>query len=85
LPLNLGIISSFYYINTTTIDFFFQNLKQDNKLRELIEILSNASEFEAVPIRHGEDKLLKQLAEQLNYKLEKVNFNEPNTKTILLL
>lgn len=27
LPLNLGIISNYYYINTTTIEMFAENIK----------------------------------------------------------
>lgn len=54
-------------------------------MKQLIEVISSASEFENVPIRHGENDLLKALSTEINYKLEKANFNEPNTKTNILL
>lgn len=33
IPVNLGIISSFYYINTSTIEIFSDNLKDDSKMK----------------------------------------------------
>lgn len=41
------------------------SLEAKTKLRALIEIISNATEFENMPIRYKEDTILKQLAERL--------------------
>jgi len=43
----------------------------------LIEILSNANEFELIPIRNGDDKVLKALNDEIPYRLEKPKYNEP--------
>jgi len=59
ISLNLGIISSYYYINTSTIEIFSEHIKEDSKMKHLIEILSNATEFEQVTLRHSEDHLLR--------------------------
>ena len=37
------------------------SLNNKTKIRGLIEIISNAAEYEAVPIRHHEDSILKQV------------------------
>uniref|UniRef100_A0A1I7YF66 U5 small nuclear ribonucleoprotein 200 kDa helicase n=1 Tax=Steinernema glaseri TaxID=37863 RepID=A0A1I7YF66_9BILA len=65
VPLNLGIIASYYYISYTTIEVFNMSLKQKTKSRALFEIISNASEFSEVPIRHKEDAILKKLVDRL--------------------
>uniref|UniRef100_A0A670Z821 U5 small nuclear ribonucleoprotein 200 kDa helicase n=1 Tax=Pseudonaja textilis TaxID=8673 RepID=A0A670Z821_PSETE len=69
-PLNLGMIAAYYYINYTTI------------VRGLIEIISNAAEYENIPIRHHEDNLLRQ---KVPHKLNNPKFNDPHIKTNLLL
>ena len=48
VPLNLGIIASYYYINYSTLDNFAKSLNQNSKLKQIIEILANSTEFENV-------------------------------------
>ncbi|KFW95271.1 U5 small nuclear ribonucleoprotein 200 kDa helicase, partial [Phalacrocorax carbo] len=45
-PLNLGMIAAYYYINYTTIELFSMSLNAKTKVRGLIEIISNAAEYE---------------------------------------
>uniref|UniRef100_UPI001293DE41 U5 small nuclear ribonucleoprotein 200 kDa helicase n=1 Tax=Lonchura striata TaxID=40157 RepID=UPI001293DE41 len=59
-PLNLGMIAAYYYINYTTIELFSMSLNAKTKVRGLLEIISNAAEYENIPIRHHEDNLLRQ-------------------------
>ena len=47
-PLNLGMISSYYYIKYSTIDLFAKSLNGAFKLRQILEILCAATEFETV-------------------------------------
>uniref|UniRef100_A0A0N5ASB3 U5 small nuclear ribonucleoprotein 200 kDa helicase n=1 Tax=Syphacia muris TaxID=451379 RepID=A0A0N5ASB3_9BILA len=87
-PLNLGMIAAYYYISYTTIEVFSMSLEAKTKLRALIEIISNATEFESMPIRYKEDTVLKQLAERLpNVKdLQKhQKFTDPHFKVNLLM
>ena len=42
-------------------ELFSMSLNNKTKIRGLIEIISNAAEYEAVPIRHNEDTVLKQV------------------------
>ncbi|EGR33236.1 hypothetical protein IMG5_058560, partial [Ichthyophthirius multifiliis] len=83
--LNLGQIAGFYYIDVETIQLFGENIKQESKLKHLIEILSNAKEFEEIPIRYNEDSLLFNLNQKITFSYDKTNFNEPKTKTFILL
>ncbi|KAJ6651749.1 hypothetical protein lerEdw1_020653, partial [Lerista edwardsae] len=84
-PLNLGMIAAYYYINYTTIELFSMSLNAKTKVRGLIEIISNAAEYENIPIRHHEDNLLRQLAQKVPHKLNSPKFNDPHVKTNLLL
>ncbi|ESN94050.1 hypothetical protein HELRODRAFT_102998 [Helobdella robusta] len=84
-PLNLGMIASYYYINYVTIELFSMSLNSKTKIRGLIEIIANASEYDSIPIRHHEDSILKQLAAKLPNKLQSPKFNDPHVKTNLLL
>eukprot|EP00004_Rigifila_ramosa_P013501 TRINITY_DN2991_c0_g1_i2.p1 TRINITY_DN2991_c0_g1~~TRINITY_DN2991_c0_g1_i2.p1 ORF type:complete len:1464 (+),score=450.91 TRINITY_DN2991_c0_g1_i2:2178-6569(+) len=84
-PLNLGMIAAYYYIGYTTIEVFHSSVTSTTKLRGLIDILSSASEFDALPIRKGEEVALMQLARNLPLKLEKPKYSDPHTKANILL
>ena len=85
-PLNLGIIASYYYINYTTIELFSRALTSTTKLKGLVELISSATEFARIPVRHREEKVLGALAPRLPYKLKPTaRFNDPQTKTNVLL
>ncbi|KAK6148524.1 hypothetical protein DH2020_019436 [Rehmannia glutinosa] len=58
-PLNLGMIASYYYISYTTIERFSSSLTSKTKLKGLLEILASASEYELLPIRPGEEELIR--------------------------
>ena len=53
----------------TTVELFNQSLTKNAKLKALLEILSNASEFDEVPVRHKEDIALRKLAMHLPLKI----------------
>ena len=53
-PLNLGMIAAYYYIAYTTIELLSSSLTAKTKLKGLLEIVSAASEFDALPMRPGE-------------------------------
>lgn len=61
-PLNLGMIASYYYVAYTSLEIFASSLTAKTKLKGLLEILCAASEFDALPMRQGEDRLLRSLA-----------------------
>eukprot|EP00039_Didymoeca_costata_P018603 m.334150 g.334150 ORF g.334150 m.334150 type:complete len:2153 (-) comp17301_c0_seq1:1767-8225(-) len=85
-PLNLGMIAAYYYINYTTIELFYRSLTQKTKMKGLLEIISAATEFNQLNVRHREDKMLQKLSKRLPVKLPSgAKFNDPHTKTELLL
>ena len=55
------------------------------KIKHLIDVITTALEFEGIPIRHAEDKILKALCEQVTYPFEIDNYSDPNIKANLLL
>ncbi|XP_072387732.1 U5 small nuclear ribonucleoprotein 200 kDa helicase [Diabrotica undecimpunctata] len=90
VPLNLGMIAAYYYINYTTIELFSLSLNSKTKIRGLLEIISSAAEYEDVSVRHREDNILRQLSQKLPNKLTSPSggqpkFNDPHVKTNLLL
>ncbi|CAF4658766.1 unnamed protein product, partial [Rotaria sp. Silwood2] len=83
--LNLGMIAAYYYINYRTIELFNKSLTSNIKFHTLADIISNAAEYEDIPIRRNEENILKQLSTHLPNKLTNVKFNDPHVKTNLLL
>ncbi|ORM42239.1 U5 small nuclear ribonucleoprotein helicase [Babesia sp. Xinjiang] len=65
-PLNLGYISAFYYLRCSTIDTFARSVTQDADKYYIIELLSNAQEFNDIVIRPGERIGTHQLIEVTN-------------------
>jgi len=84
-PLNLGMIASYYYIQYTTIELFSSSLQASTKLKGLLEIICSAAEFDPLPVRHREDDILQQLALHCPQTIEGGRFNDPHTKTNVLL
>lgn len=79
---NLGLIASYYYTRYTTIELFHRSLAPTTKRKGLVEILCASSEYDALPMRPGEEPALRGLANQLQVKVDKI---DPHTKAILLL
>ena len=55
--LNLATFSKLIFFN------FDIEIKTDMKIKHLIDVITTALEFEGIPIRHAEDKILKALCE----------------------
>lgn len=54
-------------------------------MQGLLEIISSASEFESIPIRHREEQILRQLATRLPNKPPSEKYTDPRIKVNLLL
>ena len=83
--LNLGMISAYYYIRYTTIELFNSSLNEKTKVKGILEILTSASEFDLLPMRHGEEKALRQLAAHVPLSNDALKYTNPHTKAFLLL
>jgi len=79
------MIAAYYYIKYTTIELFSLSMEKTTTMRGLIEIISNASEFEELTIRKGEEKTLRKLASHLPLKINKPDYNSTATKVNILL
>ena len=85
-PLNLGMIVSYYYITYTTIELFASSVRAKTKTKGLIEILSNASEYNSLAVRHREDNALRSLARELPVKMpDSVRYDDAHVKANILL
>lgn len=60
--LNLGIIASHYYIRHAAVVLFASLMTPRTKVRGLLDILAQAAEFSTLPVRIGEEQVMKRLA-----------------------
>lgn len=51
----MGRISSYYYLSHHTMRHFTENLKSELSIDELLRVLSDAHEYNELPVRHNED------------------------------
>jgi activating signal cointegrator complex subunit 3 len=86
-PLTLGRIASYYYLDYSTVMMFANSIGDEMSIPQVLAILSDATEFDEVPVRHNEDKLNAELCEHVRMKdaLEMASMELPSTKTQLLL
>ena len=91
-PLNLGLISSFYGISTSTVDMFHSELSHSNhaktlkKRREILELLCSSTEFDFVQVGQGENEEMRELNEKVPYKFgSESDFYDPQIKVSLLI
>ncbi|XP_059472919.1 activating signal cointegrator 1 complex subunit 3 [Neocloeon triangulifer] len=81
---SLGRISSFYYISYKTIALFDEKLHPDCTPYEIIQLLSNATEYDELPVRHNEDNINGELMKQVRVKVDG-ELDNPHLKTNLLI
>jgi pre-mRNA-splicing helicase BRR2 len=84
-PLNLGMVGSFYYLTYSTIELVAASVTAKTKTRGIVEILSAATEFGGLSMRHNEHKTLRMLARNLPYTNDEASWNDPNNKALVLL
>jgi len=84
-PLNLGMIAAYYYIQYRTIELMASSVTAKTKIRGVLEILSASWEFWSLPLRYGEEKLLKSLGRTAVHKLPSDAPIDSNAKALILL
>ncbi|BAT93289.1 hypothetical protein LR48_Vigan05g019500 [Vigna angularis] len=84
-PLNLGMIASYYYISYTTIERFSSSVTSKTKMKGLLEILSSASEYAQLPIRPGEEEVVRKLINHQRFSFENPKVTDPHVKANALL
>ncbi|KAF0990898.1 hypothetical protein HZS_5841, partial [Henneguya salminicola] len=84
-PLNSAMISSYYYIDYSTIELFNASLTSKTKLKALIEIISSSQEYDTVTLRQNEEIYLKNLVGKVTYKLKDGKLTDSHNKANLLI
>ena len=83
--LNPGIIAAYYYLKAATLQTFSEALTASLRVRGLIEVLAAAQEFASLPVRHGDDRILREISRTLQEPLSAEHYNDPHTKAKTLL
>lgn len=86
-PLTMGQIISYYYLHHRTARLFFTSLGEDTTLPQLLQVLTMATEYAELPVRHNEDGLNEELAgdEGIRWELQSRDWEDPGVKANLLL
>lgn len=84
-PSNLGLIASYYYISYATIERFSSSLSSKTKMKGLLEILASASEYAQLPVRPGEEDVVRRLINHQRFSFENPNCADPHVKANALL
>ena len=88
-PLPLGRIASYYYLSFRTPFLFYDRINGSDKnnfqLEDATRLLSDAPEFDEMPVRHNEDKLNLELSKFCQWETDSNLMDDPHTKTFLLL
>ncbi|KAJ0245473.1 Sec63 domain-containing protein [Hirschfeldia incana] len=82
---NLHMISSYYYISYTTIERFSSLLSSKTKMKGLLEILTSASEYDMIPIKLGEEDIVRRLINHQRFSFEDPHCIDPHVKANSLL
>ncbi|XP_059642764.1 DExH-box ATP-dependent RNA helicase DExH14 isoform X2 [Cornus florida] len=83
-PMMLGSIASQYYLSYMTVSMFGSNIGPDTSLEVFLHILSGASEYNELPVRHNEENYNEGLSEKVPYMVDKNRLDDPHVKTNLL-
>ncbi|KAF3902167.1 hypothetical protein ABW21_db0206227 [Orbilia brochopaga] len=85
-PLNPAMISAYYNVSFITMQTFLLSLNAKTKLKGLLEIVTSATEFEALQIRKREEVLLRRIHESLPVRMsEPINYESTHFKAFVLM
>ncbi|KAJ0104588.1 hypothetical protein Patl1_18876 [Pistacia atlantica] len=83
-PIMLGSIASQYYLSYMTVSMFGSNIGPDTSLEVFLHILSGASEYDELPVRHNEENYNEALSQRVRHAVDKHRLDDPHVKTNLL-
>ncbi|KAL8922071.1 MAG: hypothetical protein Q9208_005381 [Pyrenodesmia sp. 3 TL-2023] len=84
-PLNAATIAAYYNISYITMQTFLLSLTGRTKLKGILEIVTSATEFEAIQIRRHEDHILRRVYDRVPVKMAQPTFESPHFKAFVLL
>ncbi|XP_074372527.1 DExH-box ATP-dependent RNA helicase DExH14 isoform X1 [Apium graveolens] len=80
----LGSMASQYYLKYMTVSMFGSNIGPDTSLEVFLLILSGASEYDELPVRHNEENFNEALSEKVPYEVDQNSLDDPHVKANLL-
>ncbi|KAK1273205.1 hypothetical protein QJS04_geneDACA008017 [Acorus gramineus] len=83
-PLMLGSIASQYYLRHLTVSMFGSNIGPNTSLEVFLHVLSGASEYDELPVRHNEENINEALSQRVPYTVDKHRLDDPHVKANLL-
>ena len=87
-PTPLGKIMSYYYLSHRTIRHLVQNSKRNATFADVLSWMSNATEYDELPVRHNEDLINAELSKNLPLpasSFDNLPMWDPHVKAFLLL
>lgn len=84
-PLNPAMIAAYYNISFITMQTFLLSLTGRTKLKGILEIVTSATEFEAIQIRRHEENILRRIYDRVPVKMTQPAFESPHFKAFVLL
>ena len=85
-PANPAMIAAYYNISFVTMQTFLLSLNARTKMKQLLEIVTSATEFEAIPIRRHEEHILRRVYDRLPVKPQDgPKYESPAFKAFVLL
>nr|XP_053627903.1 activating signal cointegrator 1 complex subunit 3-like [Cherax quadricarinatus] len=81
----LGRIASFYYLSHKTIHQFQEKLNPSLTVEDFLDLLTQAYEYDQLPVRHNEDNLNGELAKSCPIEVNAYTYDSSHTKAHLLL
>ncbi|EOY22054.1 hypothetical protein QUC31_007545 [Theobroma cacao] len=83
-PMMLGTIASQYYLSYMTVSMFGSNIGPDTSLEVFLHVLSGASEYNELPVRHNEENYNEALSKRVRYMVDQNHLDDPHVKANLL-
>ena len=84
-PLNAAMIAAYYNISFVTMQTFLLSLNPRTKLKGILEIITSATEFEAIQVRRHEKHILQRIYDRVPVKLGQASWESPHFKAFVLL
>lgn len=85
-PKNGCMISAYYNISFITMETFTLSLTSKSRMKNILEILVSAYEYESLPIRHNENQILSKIYDAVPVKFSgQPDYESPSFKAFILL
>ncbi|KPI98758.1 Activating signal cointegrator 1 complex subunit 3 [Papilio xuthus] len=81
----MGRIASYYYLSHKTMAHFSAHLHANMNADDLLRVLADSEEYATLPVRHNEDILNGELAQQCRLPVDTLTLDSSNVKAFLLL